>query len=182
MQNLVHATLKQVQGDDCYLLRLAINGTVRNHIENWTFPLILAHLSLRSCLCSACQIHYWREQRDCPPPPESASQILFHLKSPLFLIHFNCNILDYSFQDAYYSNNALILSKISWGSISFVILFISWASRSCWTIFIQHDKFFARKFNVVFNENCWTRPTTVSSQIREFDLLANHNQSPSRFP
>ena len=42
------------------LLRLALNGTVRNHIENWTFPLILAHLSLRSCLCSACSPYVGR--------------------------------------------------------------------------------------------------------------------------
>jgi len=31
---------------------LALNGNARNHNENSTFPLILARLSLRSCLCS----------------------------------------------------------------------------------------------------------------------------------
>ena len=47
-----------------------------------------------------------------PPPRERFSNLVSH-KSPLFLIHFNYNILDYSFQDVDYSNNALILSKIS---------------------------------------------------------------------
>ena len=35
------------------LLRLALNGTVHNNNENSTFTLIIVHLSLRSCLCSA---------------------------------------------------------------------------------------------------------------------------------